>query len=1078
MELHDRPSFFDRPLVDLLKPTWEKAVYLAILLVAIVSRFWDLGARAMSHDESLHALYSYYLYNGTGYQHNPMMHGPFLFHANALIYFLFGDSDYTARIVPALFGVFLVMSPLLLRRWLGRLGAVVVSLLLLISPSILYYSRYIRNDIYIAVWTILMIAALFYFLHSHKPSWFYLGAAALMLSLATKEVAYIFGFIGLVFLVEVLLWERVRSGNHIWLYVGGLILTGLLLVGGRLLGQASVSLLAQAAALAASDPEAAAKAETMGKALKLIGSIFTVLGGTVPAVLISATLIRSRHPRRSRIEEAIRSLPWTTWFIAFVIMFIIYTLLFTTFFTNPSGLISGVFGSINYWLAQQEVQRGGQPWYYYFLLLPMYEFVPLLFGIIATVYYLIRGAGPAAQPATEEPDLGGAEGRTLPARSQHTASRPSDSSPGPASLDSLFIAFLILWSIATIFIYSWAGEKMPWLTVHPALPLIVLTGKFAGDLLGRVNWREVWQRGGALWALLLPLILFGFYTLLKLQPFRGLSLSKLQETGGWFAALIITLVLLVLAWGVVRRLGGHYALLVGVGTILTFLSFFTVRFAWMATYINYDYATELLVYAHGTPDVTRTMNEIAEISRRTVGDKTIEVAYDSEISWPLEWYMREYPNRKFYGTKPTREALNVPIVLASSEINDKVQPFLGDRYYAFKRRLVWWPNQQYMGLTWERIRKILTSPEKRKILWNILYWRKYPQTPDNWYHVHNFTMYVRKDVAHQIWDFGATPPEVYQLPPDLYTEKRVDLEAHLIWGQVGTAPGQFNHPRGLAVGPDGNLYIVDSDNARIQVFAPDGAFLRTWGSFCEIETGQGCVDPDGDGPLQPGDGQFREPWGIAVAPNGRVYVADTWNHRIQVFDETGAFLTKWGTFAETSTLPDRFYGPRDVVVDALGHVYVSDTGNERVMVFDAEGNFLDQWGTEGSAPGQFAEPVGLALDEAGNLYVADTWNRRVQVFDARHLLVREWPVEAWFGESVVNKPYLAVDGQGRVYITDPEGYRVAVFSSKGELLATFGTYGFDEKSFSLPTGIQVDSEGYIYVTDTDGQRVMRFDPLP
>ena len=175
----------------------------------------------MSHDESLHALYSYYLYNGAGYTHNPMMHGPFLFHANALIYFLFGDTDFTARIVPALFGVFMVMSPLLLRRWLGRVGAIIASVLLLISPSILYYSRYIRNDIYITVWTIVLIAALFHFIRSRKPGWFYMGAAVLMLSLATKENAYIFGFIGLVFIIEVVLWEKVSRRKQIWLYLGG-----------------------------------------------------------------------------------------------------------------------------------------------------------------------------------------------------------------------------------------------------------------------------------------------------------------------------------------------------------------------------------------------------------------------------------------------------------------------------------------------------------------------------------------------------------------------------------------------------------------------------------------------------------------------------------------------------------------------------------------------------------------------------------------------------------------------------------------------------------------------------------------
>ncbi len=1036
--------FFDRPLAELLKPNWEKVIYLAIFVLAVASRFWDLGARAMSHDESLHALYSFYLYNGTGYTHNPMMHGPFLFHANALIYFLFGDSDYTARIVPALFGVFMVMSPLLLRRWMGRLGAIIASILLLISPSILYYSRYIRNDVYITVWTVLLIAALFHFLRTRKPGWFFLGAAVLMLSLATKENAYIFGFIGLAFIVEAVLWERVSRQNQLWLYVGGAILSVVLLGIGFLLSRPP-----------AEGAQAAAEAS---QSMKLIAALVIVVGGTLPAVLLSATLIRSRHSEPSRIVAAIRSLSWQAWLAAGVIVFIIYALLFTTFFTNPGGLLTGVFGSVSYWLAQQEVQRGGQPWYYYFLVLTMYEFLPFLFSVIAIVYYLIRGV---PRPAEPDEELFEAE--------------PISRQP---AYETLFVAFLIFWTISTLFIYSWAGEKMPWLVVHPVLPMIILTAKFSGDVLGRVNWREVWQRGGALLALLLPVTLFGLYTLATKQPFRGLSLSKLQQTGSWFAALIVTLLLLVLVWTLVRRLGGSRSLLVGTGTALVFLSFFTVRFAWMASYINYDYATELLVYAHGAPDVKPTMAEVAEISKRTAGDKMIQVAYGNEVSWPLEWYMREYPNRQYFGDTPSREKLDVPLVLVSERNDAKVQPYLGDRYYRFKRRLVWWPNQQYMGLTWQRVRDILTSPEKRQILWNILYWRKYPKGTDEWYHVHNFYFYVRKDVAQEIWDFGAMPPEAVELAPDPYLEQHIDLNTEWVWGQVGTEPGAFNHPHGVAVGPDGNVYVVDTDNYRVEVFGPDSAFLRQWGSQCNLETGHGCTDPDGSGPLELGDGQFQEPWGIAVGPDGRVYVADTWNHRIQVFDSEGNFVTKWGSYGQTDSPLPLFYGPRDVAVDASGNVLVTDTGNKRVMVFDPDGNFVHQWGGPGAVGGFFEEPVGIAVGPDGNIYVADTWNQRVQVFDSDYVYLRDWPVQAWYGQSVVNKPYLAVDNLGRVYITDPEGYLVAVFDSEGNLLSTFGSYGTGSTTFSLPTGIAVDDAGNIYVTDTDGQRLMKFQPLP
>ncbi len=1066
MELRGRTSFLDRSLAELLKPNWEKAIYLVIFVVAVISRFWDLGARAMSHDESLHALYSYYLYNGTGYAHNPMMHGPFLFHANALIYFLFGDSDYTARIVPAFFGVLMVFSPLLLRRWLGRKGTLITSILLLISPSILYYSRYIRNDIYITVWTMVLIAALFHLLRDPKPRWFYMGAAVLMLSLATKENAYIFGFIGLVFVIEVWLWERVSPRDQVWLYVGGVVLSAALLSAGILATRAAA--------------QAAVAAEGGGGIWKLVGAMLTVFGGTIPAALVSAVLIRSRRPGQSRVAIALRSLSRRNWLIALVVVLIIYALLFTTFFTNPVGLGTGIVESVSYWLAQQDVERGSQPWYYYLLLLPMYEFVPLLFSFLGIGYYLVRG--PARLNVEMESQALSSSADTNAGQSSTDSvgrRQPAEVLPQTESLQPLFIAFLIFWTLSSLFIYSWAGEKMPWLVVHPALPMIVLTGKLAGDVFERVDWRGIWQRGGALFAILLPTTFFGLWTVIRVRPFQGLSFFKLQETGEWLAALLVTLLLFVIAGLLVRRLGARRSVVVMFTTLFVFLSFFTVRFAWMASYINYDYATELLVYAHGGPDVVPTMNEVAEISRYTVGDKMIEVAYDNEVTWPLEWYMREYPNRKYFGDTPTREALDVPIVLVSERNDVKARPFLGDRYYRFQRRLVWWPNQQYMDLTWARIRDLLGSQEKRHILWNILYYRRYPRTPDDWYHVHNFLLYVRKDVAQQIWNFGAVPPQAIELPPDPYVEAHIDLRADRTWGlEVGTEPGQFNQPRDVAVGLDNEIYVLDSDNHRVQVFDLEGNYLREWGSRCQLESGLGCVDPDGNGPLAYGDGQFQEPWGIAVDAEGRVFVADTWNHRVQVFEADGTFVTKWGSYGQTVESVSLLYGPRDLAIDASGRVFVTDTGNKRVLVYNRQGWLLNQWGGAGVGPGQFEEPVGIDVDSQGNIYVADTWNQRIQVFDSDLVYLREWTVDAWYGESVLNKPYLAVDGQDRVYITDPEGYRVAVFSSEGDLLATFGSYGFDDRSFSLPTGIDIDRAGRIYIADASRNRVMRFERLP
>jgi hypothetical protein len=145
-----------------------------------------------------------------------------------------------------------------------------------------------------------------------------------------------------------------------------------------------------------------------------------------------------------------------------------------------------------------------------------------------------------------------------------------------------------------------------------------------------------------------------------------------------------------------------------------------------------------------------------------------------------------------------------------------------------------------------------------------------------------------------------------------------------------------------------------------------------------------------------GDGQLNEPSGVAVDDAGNIYVADTWNARVAKFGPDGQWITSWGTGRDdfgdgrraTDTQGDAqanadnplgFYGPRNVLVSD-DRVYVADTGNKRVVVTDLDGAYLDQFGSSGSEPGQFNEPIGLGTDSQGRIYVGDTWNSRIQVF--------------------------------------------------------------------------------------------------
>ena len=174
----------------------ELWLYALILILAVFTRFWLLGERVMSHDESLHTQFAYNLYRDGNFQHTPLMHGPILFHATAFFYFLFGDSDFSARIYTSLLGVAIVLMPALFRPWLGRNGALLASLLLLVSPVTLYYHRYIRHDTPSIFFALLLFYAVLMYLNGppqarRRQHWLLLLSLAMIGNLGSKETAFI-----------------------------------------------------------------------------------------------------------------------------------------------------------------------------------------------------------------------------------------------------------------------------------------------------------------------------------------------------------------------------------------------------------------------------------------------------------------------------------------------------------------------------------------------------------------------------------------------------------------------------------------------------------------------------------------------------------------------------------------------------------------------------------------------------------------------------------------------------------------------------------------------------------------------
>ena len=218
---------------------------------------------------------------------------------------------------------------------------------------------------------------------------------------------------------------------------------------------------------------------------------------------------------------------------------------------------------------------------------------------------------------------------------------------------------------------------------------------------------------------------------------------------------------------------------------------------------------------------------------------------------------------------------------------------------------------------------------------------------------------------------------------------------------------------------------------------------------------------------------------VAVeSSSGNVYVADSYNNRIQEFDSNGNFITKWGTEGSGD---GQFIYPASVGVDSSsGNVYVADQGNYRIQKFDSNGNFITKWGTEGSGDGQLSNPSDIAVESSsGNVYVADANNDRIQKFDSNGNFITKWG-SFGSGDDQFNYPIgIAFDpyDSGSVYVADANNDRIQKFDSNGNFITKWGSLGTEDGQFNYPTGIGINpyDSGNVYVADSGNARIQVFE---
>ena len=801
-------------------PTVEMILYLILLILAIGTRFALLGAMALHHDEGIHARFGWDIYQGTGWTHDAVYHGPVIYHAEALGFYLFGDSDATTRVTFALTSIATVMLPFLLRRQLGRWGALLASFLFLISPSFLYFGRFGHPDVFGAFLSLLCFVCIARYMADRRAGWLYGAVVATCLHFSAKPTAYIVTAIFLVYLAGRLLWKRYELGMLLplvgvvpavvetlarslsdgaflnlppafppatptetalvetakaqgaalgglsWLSVGALLLAGLVFLG-MLAWRWYEGWRKKAAPSAALDlvvvlgtmvlPLLSSVPLNALASLRKLPPIDYHSPDIAPEVIVLAVVSISAM----FILSGVIGLFWDRrrWLISAGLFWGIFFVLHTSFFTSMTGWATGLVQALGFWLTQQDVKRIHVGPQYYLILMSTYEAVAFFFGWIGAAYLAWKGLtsnGRAQLQAQEPPaaESGTKELPTVPPQEEAPAPLP----PPLAAQPGMTMGLLAFWAPVAFFMYSFAGEQVPWLNVHPTLPFILVTAAFVGQIVAFRpsklpaaafrRWADwvvlaaaallllwagrpfldalrnptegdskasavlgvvVWVISVAILAGLAylafahrekplgetPFLLLGAVALVMTA--LGASALSFGELYDLWTTLYVPLGLVLVVALVRVILLGKTALRAVALLIFAFLCVYGLASAFRLTYINNDTPVEMLVYVQSGSDVQWAMDSMAALSTLTTGAEDLVFLYDAEVAWPFEWYLRNYPNKIYQATIAGPPSQDTAIAFVYRDKDNTSKPYLEGRFYPTRYYIFnwWFPEDTY-----------------------------------------------------------------------------------------------------------------------------------------------------------------------------------------------------------------------------------------------------------------------------------------------------------------------------------------------------------------------------------------------
>jgi streptogramin lyase len=379
------------------------------------------------------------------------------------------------------------------------------------------------------------------------------------------------------------------------------------------------------------------------------------------------------------------------------------------------------------------------------------------------------------------------------------------------------------------------------------------------------------------------------------------------------------------------------------------------------------------------------------------------------------------------------------------------------------------------------------------------------------------------DNTHFAWPMGVAidSAKIYVADNFNHRVQVFDRSTHIyqftVAGTQGSGSNELSNPCDVAVDTAGYIFVADTGNSRVQQFNNSGTYVRTYGTtgvpyltddyhyhspagvavsesgniYLLESEGSRLIKLNSFGEPQWTIGEpyiigadnahFSEPQDVVVDSTERVYVADTWNNRVQIFSSTGGHLTTLGTGGGDGEY--EFDGAHGVAIGPGDTVYVADISNHRVQIYDSSlvyQSTLGETGVSGSDNVHFDDPVDIHVDAVGKIYVADRDNHRVQVYDSDRNFLMTIGETGVSGEDYghLDSPQaVTVDGEGRIFVADDWGSRVQVFDRYGAYLTTIGAgWGSKPGEMREIQGLAVDSNGDLYMVDWINHHLRVFSP--